>query len=1037
MIKKLSILLISITFCLSAQAQFKKISGSEQVISDDQKEIHFPSNQVNTKSIYKDFTPPNLGVLQGKGSYFKVLSRNVYNLPTWIEGELEDQKADRGMYIRQLGINLSLHNSELELREVSQIIESGAEHFRYQQYFNGIEVYGASMVLHQEQGVLAKANGLIYPTPSIQLEERNISIEQAENLVKEQLLSEGKWNDISADKLFLVGGKQMNSRLVIYHLDQNPAAETLCYLMEVHPSISQAWNYFVDANSAEVIKAYKTSCQFKMSEELSHSCSGNHSHSNHEIGDEIAPPDGPTTANAIDLLGISRSINTYDVAGDFFLIDASRTMFDAARSSLPNDPVGAIWTIDGNNTSPFTDNFSASHVSSTNNSWNDRASVSAHHNAGKAYEYFKNSFARESINGSGGNIISVINVVDQSNQDMDNAFWNGQAMFYGNGDQVFSELAAGLDVAGHEMSHGVVQTTANLEYIGQSGAMNESFADIFGAMIDRDDWQMGEDIVIAQYPSGALRDLSNPNQGLGGPADINRGWQPDHMDEYVQLDNTPEQDNGGVHINSGITNKAFFNYATAIGKSKAEQVFYRALRVYLTKSSQFADLRIAVVASAKDIHGDGSTEFVAAQNAFTAVGIGSGGGSDPEEDLDTNPGDEYVICTDLSNNTLYILNETTGEFFANPIMVDGSEVIGPLSKPSVTDDGSNVVYVANDKTVRLLSINYATGAVVMTILGADPVWRSAVISKDGARIAALTEDLSNEILIFDFSTGTQLVESFELINPTFSEDPNVSTGNVDYADAMEFDPSGEFLMYDAQSTIESDFGSDISYWDIGFIEVWDTDAENFASGRIEKLFSQLPENTSIGNPTFSKNSPFIIAFDFYDGNDDSYALLGANTETTDVGTIFENTQLSFGSYSVDDTEILYDVSDAIDRIELADNKIQGTGNPDTYISGARWGTWYADGDRNLNVATEEIAKLTDISLLPNPVAGKLLVRFDQMRSIEKMYLSDMLGKVVWLEQPAQSIVDQLSLDFSSLQSGAYILFIETEEGQYTEKIIKE
>ena len=115
-------------------------------------------------------------------------------------------------------------------------------------------------------------------------------------------------------------------------------------------------------------------------------------------------------------------------------------------------------------------------------------------NRAKAYLYFSNLHSRNSINGAGGNIISLVNVSDEAGQSMGNAFWNGQAMFYGNGDAAFTPLAAGLDVAGHEMSHGVVQSTANLAYQGESGAMNEAFADIFGSMIDRDDWKVGEDI---------------------------------------------------------------------------------------------------------------------------------------------------------------------------------------------------------------------------------------------------------------------------------------------------------------------------------------------------------------------------------------------------------------------------------------------------------------------------------------------------------------------------------------------------------------
>jgi Zn-dependent metalloprotease len=98
--------------------------------------------------------------------------------------------------------------------------------------------------------------------------------------------------------------------------------------------------------------------------------------------------------------------------------------------------------------------------------------VSAHYNAGQAFEYFRNTFNRNSINGSGGNVISIINVTDENDGNMDNAFWSQTAMYYGNGDVAFQQLARGLDAAGHEMSHGVIDNTANLEYLSQSGALN-------------------------------------------------------------------------------------------------------------------------------------------------------------------------------------------------------------------------------------------------------------------------------------------------------------------------------------------------------------------------------------------------------------------------------------------------------------------------------------------------------------------------------------------------------------------------------------
>ena len=276
-------------------------------------------------------------------------------------------------------------------------------------------------------------------------------------------------------------------------------------------------------------------------------------------------------------------------------------MYLPNQSVMPNEPSGVIWTVDAQNGSPQQTNFEIVHVTNTTNNWKN-LEVSAHYNGGEAYEYFRQKFGRNSINGSGGNIISIINVTDQNDNDMDNAFWNGAAIFYGNGDVAFQPLAKGLDVAGHEMSHGVIQNTANLEYVGQSGALNESYADIFGAMIDRDDWQIGEDVVnIAVFPTGTMRDMANPNNG--GSSLNDRGWQPKHMNEFQNLPETPEGDNGGVHVNSGIANKAFFNLASSVGKEKAEQIYYKALTDYLVKSSQFVDMRNAAEKAATDLHG--------------------------------------------------------------------------------------------------------------------------------------------------------------------------------------------------------------------------------------------------------------------------------------------------------------------------------------------------------------------------------------------------------------------------------------------------
>lgn len=215
----------------------------------------------------------------------------------------------------------------------------------------------------------------------------------------------------------------------------------------------------------------------------------------------------------------------------------------------------------------------------------------AHNFAGETYDYFFGTHGRDSYDDAGATLISTAHY----SQNYQNAFWDGRQMVYGDGFPV-------KDVAAHELTHAVTERTANLEYRWQSGALNESFSDIFGAMVDRDDWLMGEDL-----PIGAIRDLENPG-AFGDPANTS---------EWVATCN----DNEGVHTNSGIHNRAFVNVANAIGKDRAERIFFRSLTVYLGVQSSFEDARSAAIQSAADLYGAGSAEEQATETGFNDVGI--------------------------------------------------------------------------------------------------------------------------------------------------------------------------------------------------------------------------------------------------------------------------------------------------------------------------------------------------------------------------------------------------------------------------------
>lgn len=257
----------------------------------------------------------------------------------------------------------------------------------------------------------------------------------------------------------------------------------------------------------------------------------------------------------------------------------------------------------------------------------DPIAQAAHDGAGVVYDYYFSKFRRDSIDGAGMPLVSTINFGSDP-QDAENAAWVGEygQMIYGDGGQIFRPLPYGLDVVGHEFTHGVIQTSADLVYEVQSGALNESYADVFGAMIDSDDWLIGEDVIKSPpYPRAYLRSLQDPNaQGAYDPRDPLRGvGQPATMDEYANLPNSRRADNGGVHINSGIPNYAHFLLAQAVGREKTEQIAYRALTQYLTPTSDFVDAATASARAAADLYGQAEVDAVRA--AFAQVGITAAG----------------------------------------------------------------------------------------------------------------------------------------------------------------------------------------------------------------------------------------------------------------------------------------------------------------------------------------------------------------------------------------------------------------------------
>jgi thermolysin len=239
-----------------------------------------------------------------------------------------------------------------------------------------------------------------------------------------------------------------------------------------------------------------------------------------------------------------------------------------------------------------------------------------------------------SINGTTKFITSIVHFGKSFN----NAFWTDSKnqMFYGDGDGTTFTPLVTLDICGHEMQHGITSRTAGLVYSNESGALNESWSDVFGAMVELyaagqetpTTWWIGEKAYTPNTAGDALRYMDTPHRA--GNSGYSADDDPDHYSERY----TGTSDSGGVHINSGIPNHVFYLLAkggphahvagvpvTGIGADKAAKIWYKALTTYMTSSTNFAGARTATLNAANALYGVGSAESVSVAQAWTACGV--------------------------------------------------------------------------------------------------------------------------------------------------------------------------------------------------------------------------------------------------------------------------------------------------------------------------------------------------------------------------------------------------------------------------------
>lgn len=507
--------------------------------------------------------------------------------PNWIEFR-DDLRLNPSTIFRDYKEAFSLKAGDSMLLQKKVVDELRFNHFRYQQlYKNRRVVYGEFIVHQQPDGFVNSANGKII-TDINQPAQPSVSEKQAlESALRFMNASRYLWQNPNLEKELK---RQMKNDQATYF----PKGE-LVYAPNNNEDLSGAnyrlaWHFKVYTDDPKVVakSVYVDAItgQVINSADIAMNCSGG---------------TGTSAFNGTVSFSTTNFFNTF----------ISRNSCQATDLYVYNCNGGAA-----------ANNFYAD----ADNTWNlasQQSAVQAQWGTKMTYDYFFNTHGRASWNGAAADMITYNNAYLGSN----NACWGctgNSAIFYAGNTSASTDDWNTNDIVGHEFAHGVTQSEANLVYSGESGALNESFSDIFGEMVES--WSEGINDYLIGGDRGAIRSMRNPN--LYGDPDTYRGtnWY------------TGTGDNGGVHTNSGVQNHWFYLLSqggsgtddfgraynvTGITRFKARLIAYRALAQYLTSSSTYIDARRATLRAAWDIYGQCSPEIIAVGNAWHAVGVES------------------------------------------------------------------------------------------------------------------------------------------------------------------------------------------------------------------------------------------------------------------------------------------------------------------------------------------------------------------------------------------------------------------------------
>ncbi len=788
-----------------------------------------------------------------------------------------------------------LDDSEAELKLVGdQTDDQGLRSLRFSQQFAGRTVWPAELIVRLNAAdTVYLIEGTQVPTPQ--------RLPAGPKLDPDQAITK-----VFASLPFTANGITTSPELIIYApLDNIPR---LAWRFDITVGVLSAWNFVVDTENGTVLR--RTS-----------------------LVQDVA-----VKGSGSDVSGTIRSLDLWQDGGTYYTVDTSKVMFDPT-STPPNNGRGVIAIYDGANKKVEDTQFSSGLVKSASSTsgWLPDAVGSAW-GLGATYDYYQAHFKRNSLDGQGGKISSII----RYDLNLANAFYINQTktMVFGDSETKF------IEVTGHELTHGVTANTGNggiLEYQAQSGALNESLSDIFGNMVKlyatgAQDWKIR---LLKNGRDEIIRDFIDPNNVVSGGITY-----PKNMSQYVQLG--PDQDHGGVHVNSSINNHAFYLAAEglpdALGLKDAEQIFYRAQTMHLQKQSQFIDMRLAAVASAQELFGADSKQVQRIKQAYDGVEI---------FDAPDSPAPAPIPTINAADSTLFLTVDPIFRelYLGRRELVSGDPVTGTIlnthdvipsgKRISVTGDGSLAVFVTADNDIGVIRTD-GQGVSFANVSGAV---HAVTISPDGNRVAVVLLDSAgqplNQIGILDLATSH--ATSIKLLSPAL--DGNQPLDIIKYADSMTFLPDGKKIIYDAYAEIRLENGGVFSGWGIYSLD--------FAHQQIVSLIN-LNDGLDFGNPSLGKVHPNLLTFEVVDkktGVSTVFVTDLNSGHSKPIGKLTQSGIYGFPSFAGDDKAIIYSQVDlsttttiSLLRQGLGEDGLSPLGNPTLWLADADFAAIYRRGN---------------------------------------------------------------------------------------------